>query len=211
MTNTFPMCFLIPVSIDCKHCNKSLNMIDLLSHYQVCKAKEEIKQDSDDDIDFTAMEPEVSLEHDVAPVRSENMFLPLEGINKHEALDKALKFVLDRGYSYRVAASMFGVSSSTLRRHFVLKYGEQRHVKYMHNRSVLNLDQERQLVAEIKQLEHLVPITKEFIASYTYKFCEKNQISHCFSREKQVAGKDWILHFLQRNTDVRLLVSKTKP
>lgn len=199
-------------------------MIDLLSHSEVCKAKhvtmksdDEMKQESDEEVDFIAMEPEVSLLH-AAPVgtralgASSVFYLGVEGsTNKHEALDKALKFVLDRGYSYRVAASMFGVSSSTLRRHFVLKYGEQRHVKYMHNRSVLNLDQEKQLVAEIKQMKQLVPITKDFIASYTYMFCEKNQISHCFSREKQVAGKDWILHFLQRNVDVRHLVSKAKP
>lgn len=168
-------------------------MMDLLSHYRVCQGKD-IRQDSDDEGYPALVEPEVSLHEQ----------------NRHDALDKALKLVLERGLSYRVAASMLGVSSSTLRRHFVLKYGEQRHVKYMHNRSVLNLDQEKQLVAEIKQMNSKIPITKDLIATYTYMYCEKNQISHCFSREKQVAGKDWILHFLQRNVDVRLLLNQTK-
>ncbi|KAI5742403.1 hypothetical protein M8J77_006861 [Diaphorina citri] len=191
-------------------------MADLLSHYRVCTSFVTTKQDSDSESEFIAMEPEVLLpETPSSPRPRQGSNLLCRGIegqsNRHAALDKALKFVLDRGYSYRVAASMFGVSSSTLRRHFVLKYGEQRQVKYMHNRSVLNPDQEKKLVQEIIQIEQRMPITKDFIASYTYMFCEKNHINHCFSRDKQVAGKDWILHFLQRNADVRDLVAKTKP
>lgn len=64
---------------------------------------------------------------------------------------------------------------------------------------------EQELKEHILDMErHLFGLTIYNFRRLAYQFAEANNVPHCFSRKKKLAGKDWASNFMKRHHDLSL-------
>ena len=104
-------------------------------------------------------------------------------------------------WSTKRAAESHGIPRSTLQRY--LKQCEKDgsvEKKTMGKDSILSAEQEKELTAILTEMEsRLYGLSPLDLRKVVYQFCEQNKIRHCFSREKQCAGRKWMQLFFARN------------
>jgi len=131
----------------------------------------------------------------------------LRGKWKLVDMQRAVNDVLTTGMSKKKASRLHQVPRGTLQRHLrkaALGLGVERQFG---RRRTLADEQEEDLVKRLIDMEsRLYGLTTEDIRRIVYQFCEKNEVEHQFSREKQLAGRKWLRGFFQRhkNLSVRL-------
>lgn len=111
----------------------------------------------------------------------------VKGVWSEENMQSALNAVYTGRCTQRVAAIRYNIPRRTLRDH--LKTGSS--VKRMGRKSILNRNQEQELVGRIIRLAEIgVPLTMKMLRLNVFKFCKMNSIMNNFNEQKQMAGRD---------------------
>lgn len=115
-----------------------------------------------------------------------------------EKLQLALNAIAS-GSSCRSVSERFDIPRRTLRNH--LKTGSKS--KKLGRYPVLNEQNELELTSRILRFSEIgMPITIPLVKSYVYEFCDKNGIKHPFDSRKKVAGRYWVVNYLQRHPEI---------
>lgn len=73
----------------------------------------------------------------------------------------------------------------------------------MGRKTVLDNEQEEELSRRIVRLAEVgYPLTNKILRKCVFTFCEENNLNHPFSTEKKMAGRSWIIGFLQRHPEI---------
>lgn len=109
------------------------------------------------------------------------------------------------GTSINAAARQHNIPPATLFRRIKAPVDQCVNKKLGRYRSVFSEEQEKILVDYVLQMEErLFGLTLADLKSVAYQLAVRNNISHPFNTEKQVAGKDWVNGFLKRNPTLSL-------
>lgn len=99
--------------------------------------------------------------------------------------------------SKRQAASQLGISEGGLRKRLKVDCGVQQLGRF---KKVFTVELDNELAEHAKTLEKIFyGLTFKSLRQIAFQFAEANNINHPFSREKQMAGKDWAYSFLERH------------
>lgn len=72
-------------------------------------------------------------------------------------------------------------------------------------RPVFNEAQEKEIVNHILEMEQrLFGLTSKDVRYIAYQLAERNGIKHPFNKEKELAGKDWLIGFMERHKSLSL-------
>lgn len=114
-------------------------------------------------------------------------------------LTSAMRAVNHDGVSVKRAAKEHGIPRQTLVRY--LKLAPQQKVRLAGSYStVFSEEEEAELVQHILKLEvSFYGVTAREVRSLAFQLAEKNGKTHPFSKEKQLAGVDWLIGFRKRN------------
>ena len=97
------------------------------------------------------------------------------------------------------ASKLYGVPRKTIRRHAKKEVGTPGEVHLGRHRIILSDDVEKELFDHITSMEKaLYGLGTKDVRRLAYEIAERTGISHPFSREKKMAGKEWLRDFLAR-------------
>jgi len=109
----------------------------------------------------------------------------------------AVHAVLISGMSKKKAAPLYNVPRGTLQRHIKKAKNGEGVQKQLGRHTILTCDQEEELAQRLVDMEaRLYGLTPEDVRRIVYQFCEVNMIKHPFSHQKQMAGRKWLMCFL---------------
>lgn len=109
------------------------------------------------------------------------------------------------GRCLRSAAKEFNVPRNTLRRHVVAHNKGHDVVKKLGKCTVLNDNQETELVELVLSMEsRLYGLTLTDLRRLVYQYCTRNNISHPFNQVTEMAGEDWARAFLKRHGNLSI-------
>lgn len=113
-----------------------------------------------------------------------------------EHLKLAIWFI-EEGNSIRAASKQFNIPFTTLRdRKFNKTVGNPK----LGRGTVFSKDEEKLLTERIRLMANLFyGLTPLEVRRVAYEYAEQNNISNTFSKERRLAGKDWLEGFLKRN------------
>lgn len=118
-----------------------------------------------------------------------------------EQLSAAIN-AINKGRSVRDVARSFDIPRSTIQ--LRLKRNDTTAASLGRN-SVFTKEEEEVLTNQVIKLsKHFYGITPTEIKKCAYKYAEKKNLQHPFSKEKETAGRDWLNGFLKRNPTIRL-------
>lgn len=107
------------------------------------------------------------------------------------------KQMLQNGLSQRRVASELGFSEGALRKRLKLDCGVEQLGRF---KPVFSAGEDLELAEHAKKLEKLFyGLTLKSLRKLAYQYAEANGIENSFSKEKQMAGKDWAYSFLKRH------------
>jgi len=110
---------------------------------------------------------------------------------------------VEGGMSLKKAAKDFNVPRTTLRRKLKLKRQGSSIKTVLGRPTILNSQQELELVAMILNYEErLFGMTLIDIRRLVFQFCEMNKIRHSFNQSHKMAGEDWASSFLKRHRNL---------
>lgn len=119
-----------------------------------------------------------------------------------KSMREAVAAVISGG-NLRTVAKQYNVPRNTLRRHVCAHSNGQEVVKQIGKRTVLTANQEDELVKVVLSLEsHLFGLSLQDLRRLVFQFCERNQITHPFNRDREMAGEDWARQFLKRHSNL---------
>ncbi|KAB0805315.1 hypothetical protein PPYR_02285 [Photinus pyralis] len=124
-----------------------------------------------------------------------------------EHMDTALQEVLHNGMPFKTAARIFGVPLMSLKRRAKNKNVIAKDsIKHLGGKTTtFTNDQENELIRHILDLEsRMYGLTTTDLRRLAFQLAEKNHIPHHFSREKQIAGYDWLAGFTKRHPEIAL-------
>ena len=96
---------------------------------------------------------------------------------------------------------------TTLIRHFhgELKAKRPGELSLTTRAPTISSQNEKALDEYIKEMESkLFGLTRTDVRKLAYEFAVRNNITHSFSNDKQMAGTDWLYAFMKRNPDISL-------
>ena len=103
----------------------------------------------------------------------------------------------DIGVSYREIGRTLGYDESTIRKRLKAGKGVESLGRF---RVIFTEEQEKQLVEHCKALDlRFYGLTLKSLRFMAYEFAERNGITHTFSKETKLAGRDWTRQFMKRN------------
>ncbi|XP_018372741.1 PREDICTED: tigger transposable element-derived protein 6-like [Trachymyrmex cornetzi] len=117
-------------------------------------------------------------------------------------LKSAIYAVKVNGMKIRAAGRKFNISESTLRKR--LKESSTSHVP-LGRKPTFTVDEEKELTNHILNLAKLFyGLTSHQLRRIAFDFAEAKHVNHTFNKTIQLAGKDWLYQFLQRNSEIKL-------
>ena len=119
-----------------------------------------------------------------------------------EDMERAATSVKNGDMPSRQAAKVYGVPRSTLQRHLSghCSTGQKGPLK-----PVFTEEQEDSLVNHIIRVQQMMyGFTPYSIRKMAYDYAEINSIPNRFSKEKRMAGKDWLSAFMKRHPTLSL-------
>lgn len=131
----------------------------------------------------------------------------MRGDWSEENLREAVRRIYANEIGLNEAARYYEIPSRTLRR----RMGTGNFCKGKLGPScILGEENEKNLVEHIKRLEcaGFTP-DKKMMKSLAFQYAEKLGIKHTFSKETQMAGRDWLLAFLDRNKELAIKKSNS--
>ena len=125
---------------------------------------------------------------------------------KKEDMERAIHSIQNQICTITKAAKEYKVPKTTLIRHF---YGELKAKRLgelsLSRAPTIGSQNEKALVEYIKETESkLFGPTRTDVRKLAYEFAVRNNITHSFSNDKQMAGTDWLYAFMKRNPDISL-------
>lgn len=118
-----------------------------------------------------------------------------------EQLNNAKAAILG-GMSIRAASTAYLIPRTTLRQHMKARHPTQT-VKLGSKVPVFNPAQEEELVQHLLDLENrFYGLTMRDVQELAFELAEKNNLPHTFNKDKRMAGKDWLVGFLERNPKI---------
>ena len=106
---------------------------------------------------------------------------------------------VQEGMTLSKASKIYGVPRKTIRRHAKKEVGTPGEVHLGRHRIILSDDVEKELFDHITYMEKaLYGLGTKDVRRLAYEIAERTGISHPFSREKKMAGKEWLRGFLAR-------------
>ena len=124
-----------------------------------------------------------------------------------EAMQTAERDVIMLNKSQKRASKDNGVPRETLRRHLQNVHAGEGVEKSLGRKPVLSEEQEEELTDIILDMEaKLFGLTQSDVKHYVYLFCEHNNISNNFNKERKMAGKDWFAGFCKRHPELSMCV-----
>ena len=134
---------------------------------------------------------------------------------EQENMDAAIYEVINNNMSENRAAKIYAVPRQTLRRHLsITRMGTGVKLsKYPGRKTALNSVQEQHFVNIILDIESKLfgTVTPSQLQSYVYAYCEFNNISHQFKTDIKMAGKDWLVGFMNRNAGLLRKLPSLEP
>lgn len=126
-----------------------------------------------------------------------------QGSWDEHSMKLAVRDVLMYNKSQESAATQYGISRETLRRHLAKSAKGEGLQKKLGRKPVMTDDQEHELSSYLQTMEaSLYGLTPASVRRLVYKFCEENGILHPFKRETQSAGKKWFRQFMARHSEL---------
>lgn len=124
-----------------------------------------------------------------------------------DAMQQAINAVRNEGMAYATAAKKFSVPLNTLKRRVLNKNIDAVEAKKIlgNFRTIFSEEQEEELLNHLLDLEQRfygVSITD--LRRLAFQLAERNNIPHRFSKEKMMAGKDWVASFRKRHPNISL-------
>lgn len=119
----------------------------------------------------------------------------------------AITAVRENRLSYEAAAAVYDVPQTTLFRRAkkdceVEKAANKRLGRF---EKCFTVRQEKELVQHCLFMENrFFGLKIKDLRYLAFEFASRNQISHPFNKEKGLAGRDWVMSFLQRNKELSL-------
>lgn len=105
--------------------------------------------------------------------------------------------LLDSGIAIREIARTIGYDESTIRKRLKAGSGAKSLGRF---KGVFTQEQEREIVDHCKALDlRFYGLTLKLLRSLAFQFAERNGITHQFSKNKKLAGRDWTRQFMKRN------------
>lgn len=119
-------------------------------------------------------------------------------------MQQAIDAVLNKRMGWLLASKTYNVPFTTLRRRARLPQGYKKGYLGGH-KITFSEDLETEIVQHIKALENsFFGLTTTDLRRLAYQVAEAKHITHRFSKEKQLAGWDWLKGFTQRNPSISL-------
>ncbi|CAH0546335.1 unnamed protein product [Brassicogethes aeneus] len=113
---------------------------------------------------------------------------------------EAAKKLIKKGHSQRKAASILGISESTLRKRLRLNFAATSLGRY---RPTFSNAQEEEIYSYCKfNNDRICGLTLGKLRKIAYEFAEINKIENKFDKSKRMAGKDWAHGFIKRHPDL---------
>lgn len=127
------------------------------------------------------------------------------GIWNEDNLKRAVNAVLQSNMSKKCAARQYGIPRSTLIRHIQSAEAGLGVAKHLGRSTVLNEDQEAELVTTILDMERrLFGLTPTDVKKLVFQYCEKLDIKHPFDASDKSAGRYWLKGFLSRHPELSI-------
>lgn len=129
-----------------------------------------------------------------------------------EQMANAIEEVTTNGMKLKAAAKFFQVPLMSLKRRVRNKnLIAKQNIKHLGSKiTIFTPDQENQLVQHILNFEtRMYGLTTIDVRRLAFQLAERNNIFHNFSREKQMAGLDWLAGFRKRHPDLSLRVPES--
>ena len=125
---------------------------------------------------------------------------------KKEDMKRAIHSIQNQICTITKAAKEYKVPKTTLIRHFHGELKAKRPGELSLSRApTIGSQNEKELVEYIKGMESkLFGLTRTDVRKLAYEFAVRNNITHSFSNDKQMAGTDWLYAFMKRNPDINL-------
>lgn len=123
-----------------------------------------------------------------------------------DALNAALKAIINESSGIREAGRRFEIPESTLRRHLKIRNNLRELKSQSLGRApVFTRIQEQELATHVVKLGKLFfGLTTVELRSIAYNYAEANNMKNNFNKEKKLAGKDWYAGFIQRHPEISL-------
>lgn len=119
-----------------------------------------------------------------------------------ETLQLALNAIRNDGRKIREVGRAFNIPESTLRKKILQNESK---IYRLGRKSLFVSEVETELKQYILTLGKLFyGLTPKNLRHLAFKFAEANNIKHRFNNDTQLAGKDWLYGFLNRNPEIRL-------
>lgn len=128
-----------------------------------------------------------------------------------ECMENAIEAVYSGSMGYLKASRSFGVPQTTLERKVKEKRTTNDQTKFQVVKSLgprtttFTEDEEKQLVSYLKKMEErLFGLTVMDFRKLAYQWATKLGKQHRFSKEKEMAGRDWVHLFLKRHSSLSI-------
>ena len=121
-------------------------------------------------------------------------------------MERAIHSIQNQIYTITKAVKEYKVHKTTLIRHFHGELKAKRPGELSLSRApTIGCQNEKALVEYIKETESkLFGLTRTDVRKLAYEFAVRNNITHSFSNDKQMAGTDWLYAFMKRKLDISL-------
>lgn len=126
-----------------------------------------------------------------------------------ESMKKAVQAIIEGTMGYKKAAQQFKVPQTTLER-YVAKakrdVGSNFKIAQLGSaRNVFTEAQELEIVKYVKEMEsRLFGFTMRELRKFVYQLAVANGVANRFSKDTQMAGPDWMEHFLRKHPTITL-------
>lgn len=132
--------------------------------------------------------------------------VPARGQWEEENLREAITRITKGDIGIRKASRYYGIPESTIRRrkasNSLIKTG-------LGLEGVFGRENEKRLVKHIKRLASLgFAPERRLVRRMAFQFAQSLGLKHSFNLEKQEAGYDWMMSFLERNPEISLRQSQ---
>lgn len=124
------------------------------------------------------------------------------------SMQQAVNAVINGEMGYYRSSVTFGVPQTTLERH-VKKQRDNASYRVSKvlgsKKPVFGYEQEKELVAYLKEMEaRLFGLTMMECRKLAFQLAEANGYAHCFNKQNEMAGKEWMRKFLERNSELSI-------